>query len=561
MIQLGLTEALYSMPRPRQERRALNARDLVFAEWAESASVTAGVRVTQETARSISAYWNGVCVISGDLGAMDKHAYRRVGDDDRERATTHPAYKLINGQPNPDMTAMVFWETFVSHVVSWGNGYAEIEYDNALRPIALHLITPDLMEPKLETLIDRKGRKTQRVFYLYRGQHRLEREDVFHVPGLGFDGVRGYSPVYLARQSLGLAIAQEQFGAAFFGNGTWAGVALEHPGELGDEALANLRESFEARHQGSSRAFRPLILEEGMRVSKPITIPPDDAQFLESRSFTIEEIARWLNLPPHKLKHKVGERPGGNLESSELDYQITTLVPIAKRIEQECDRKLLGGGRQLYTEFNFASRLKPDTETRMLAYEKLHGMKVLSAPQIARMENLPRPQEPAEDLSPLDPRPAEAPTPVPPAPSAPPQDRGRVVAAGRALLLSLLARCRRREAEQARRAADKGPEAFGQWVERYYGPAERTLLVESIEPAVGLLVVARGSDADPRAVAEAFATRYFARSRGEMEALPVRTIGPAVRGLAKRWESTRGLDLAEELIAACGAAEEAEDVA
>lgn len=554
MIHLGLTEALYTMP--RGEKRALNPRDEVFAEWAAANGSSAGPVVTQNSAKSLSAYWNGVTVIAGDIGALDRHIYRRVGEDDRERATSQPAYRLVHDQPNPQATGMVFWETFTSHIVSWGNGYAEIEWDNAGRPIGLWLITPDKIEPKLELVRDRRGRTSQRVYYLYKGQTRLEAADVLHVPGLGFDGIRGYSPVALARQSMSLSISMEEFGSSYYGNGAWAGVALQHPKTLTDTGIKHLRESFEERHRGAGNAFKPIILEDGMVVSKPVTIPPGDAQFLEGRSFQIEEIARWLNLQPHKLKHKVNERPGGNLESSEIDHQVTTLMPITKRIEQECDRKLLGGQRQYYTEHNFASRLKTDTKTRTEAYKVYSDLHVLDAEQIARMENLPRPKpRPAPEPPPTQ-APVAAPAPAPPPPT---RDGARVAAARRALLLSVVGRYMRREAEKARRAADRGTQSFGAWASTFYEGDERSVLVESITPAVAMCIAAAGSDVDPGGVAEGFAARYMSRSREEMESMP--PTGAAVAALLKRWESSRAMESVEELIAACEAAEEKEHVA
>lgn len=563
MIRLGLAESFYEARRAdaaRVDRRALNPRDEAFAEWASLHAPVAGVPVTQDTAKSIAAYWNGVCVISGDIGAMDRHLMRRVGDgDDRERAVTHPVYRLLHEQPNADTTAMVFWETFVSHVVSWGNGYAEIEFDKALRPIGLHLITPNLIEPKVERLVDRRGRQSQRVWYLYKGQTRLDADDVLHVPGLGFDGIRGYSPVYLARQSLGLAIAQERFGAAFYGNGTQLGMVVEHPNELSPQARANIRRDLEALHAGPDMAFRLHILEEGMKLGKPVTIPPEDAQFLEGRQFTIEEIARWLNIPPHKLKHRMGERPGGNLESAEIDYQTTTLLPITKRIDQECKRKLVTPAQRdsYYVEHNFAARLKPDTETRTGAYRAYYDMGVLDAEQIARMENLPRPKPKAT--------PAQAPVSPPPEPASEEKPLARVDprmdTARRTLLLSVVGRFMRREAENARRAAERGAEAFGKWAEKFYAEGEEGVLRESLEPALALCLVSAGAEEDPAGVAARFARGYLDRSRVELQALPHRTIAAGVPALLKRWESVRAVEAVEELIAACGAAEEKEHVA
>lgn len=501
--------------------------------------VASGVAVTQQSANTVAAYWNGVCVISADLGVIDRHVYRRIGDDDREKATTAPAYKLIHDQPNPQTTAMQFWETIVSHAVSWGNGYAEIEYDNASRPVALWNLPPDQVEAKVETITDRRGRKLARKFYVYQGQIRLEYEDVLHVPGLGFDGVRGYSPVFLARQSLGLSMAAERFGGAFFGNGAWPGIALEHPAELGPEALERLRKSVNGLHQGPDRAHKLLILEEGMKVSKPISIPPDEAQFLETRSFQIEEIARWLNLPPHKLKHKVNERPGGNFEASELDYQVTTLLPWATRIEQECDRKLLPASQRgsYYTEHNFKKRLVTDTATRVQAQKAYLDMGVLTPEQIARQENLPKPQgEPQSD-----------PAPAPPARQAPARG-GDVRAAQQALLLAELGRFMRREAENVRRAARKAdPTAFGEWLEEFYGQGEEAVLRDSLIPAVRLCMVAEGCDGDAGGVAAAFAQAYLANSKAALLDVRARDLEKAVGGLLKRWETTRAAEALSEL--------------
>lgn len=552
IVSLGLDEERWSKP----AQRAISYEQGANAGFL-APPTTAGVSVNQQSANTLSAYWNGVCVLSGDIGALDRHIYRRVGEDDRERATSLPAYSLVHDQPHEDATGMTFWETLMSHAVGWGNGYAEIEWDRAMRPIGLHTITPDLIEPKVEVLRDNKGRKATRVYYLYRGTVRMESWEVLHVAGLGFDGVRGYSPVYLARQSLGLAMAMEQFGGAYFGNGMSMGVALSHPGELGKEALENLRADLEARHQGATKAFRPLILEEGMTVTKPLTIPPADSQFLESRQFSIEEVARWLNLPPHKLKAKVGERPGGNFEASEIDYQVTSLLPWTTRVEQECDRKLISPKMRgtYYTEHNFAKRLKADTATRMKSYETLVAVGAIDGEEIARRENLPKPKAKAapEPAPPADPPPA----PAPPEPAARRLPAPEPLAlAQRALLTAEVSRYMRREAEQARRAADKGADGVSRWMDRYYGADEERLLARSLTPAVGLCVVAMGSTGDAGGIAEAFSRQYLIDSKGELRGRSA----AAVADTLKRWEATRAVECVDTLLAAI-AAGEVEDAA
>ena len=127
----------------------------------------AGVVVSQQTALTVSAYWNGINVIAGDIGVLDRFLYKRLGDDDRERATAHPVYRVVHDAPNEYMTPQVFWQTIVAHALSWGGGYAEIEWDNAMRFIALWPIAPDCIEPKVEVLTDAAGRKSCWLYYLY----------------------------------------------------------------------------------------------------------------------------------------------------------------------------------------------------------------------------------------------------------------------------------------------------------------------------------------------------------------------------------------------------------
>ncbi len=594
MIRLGLDDGRYSAPRPpRAEPRAITAEQFQSLGLM-GPPVAAGVHVSQATANTVTAYWNGICVISGDLGVIDRALYRKTGEDDREKATDHPVHWLINEEPNPETTPMVFWETLVSHAVGWGNGYAEIEFDNASRPIGLWTITPDRMLPQVEYFTDRRGRKSSRVFYQYTRPDgsfvRLEKEDVFHLPGLGFDGIRGYSPVQLFRESLGLTLATERFGAAFFGNGAWPGVALQHPGELGDEALGRLRESMNNMHRGADRAHGLLVLEEGMTVSKPISIPPDDAQFLETRGLQIEETARILNLPPHKLKHKVNERPGGNFEASELDYQTTTLLPWGTRIEQECERKLLSPAMrgEYYVEHNYAKRLVTDTTTRVSSQKAYFEMGVLDADQIARQQNLPRPKPKKEPPAPEPPAPAPAP---PPAAAAPPPEPAPAPAAAAAraaalsreqektltaalradalrrkreaqegLLLAEIRRFMRREAENAKRASKKGARGFSEWLEAFYGPGEEGVLAGSAEPAVRLCMAIEGSTGDPAEVARGFARGYLARSKAALLELKARNLETTVPAVLKRWETSRALESLKELSGALGPAKEEDHV-
>lgn len=379
--------------------RSLTYEDFLSKGLLEMPTV-AGVRVDQTTANSVPAYLEGVRVIAQDVAAIERHVYHRVDEMTREKAPSHYVYKLVHDQPNEYEVPQVFWETIVGHAVGWGNGYAEIEFDRAGRPIALWHIPPTDIQPMCSSVFE-SGRKRSELYYLYKGSDRLEAWEVLHVHGLGFDGIKGYSPVQMFKRTLGLAIAAETYGAAFYGNGTWAGVALEHPKTLSKDAQDRLRQSIENMHRGPEKAHRLMILEEGMKASKPLTIPPDDAQFLETRSFQIEEIARMLNLLPHKLKHKVGERPGGNLEEAETEHDRGTLLPWARRIEQECNLKLISKAQRstYYVEHMFDSTLRADAKNRAEIQKTYVEIGAMTPAQVAAQQNLPPPSPHVDELS------------------------------------------------------------------------------------------------------------------------------------------------------------------
>ncbi len=545
-----------------------------------------GITVTHDKALTVSAYWNGLNVIGGDVGVLDRHIYRRLGDDSRERATTVPAYRIVHDQPNPYAPPQIFWQTLVTHAISSGGGFAEIEWDNALRPIALWLIPPEKIERKVETTIDGRGRKQTVVFFLYDSRQRIEDEDIFYLPGLGWDGICGYSLLTLMRETLGHSIATRNFGAAFFGNGAWPGIALEAQGTLTQPAQDRLRAQVENMHRGSEKAHRLLVLEEGMKVSQPITIKPIDAQALESQLFDIEEFCRWLNLPPHKLKHKTGERPGGNIEASQIDYLQGTLLPWTTRIDQEVNRKLITSSQRgtYYCEHLFEKLLKVDTPTRTAAQKAWVDMGALTPERVAAMENFPAPPDETTEAEAnvlkartdaagvliragFDPADATAvvglppmkhiglppvtvqspgklsPLPPPPPsedePSIPPE---RAIEALRPLIELRLAQHVKHNCLLVRRAAKEGPAKFGAWVESF--PAREALvLADVLAPLVRCALLLRGSHDDPTAQSVAIATLHAGRSREELLSLRTGDLEFAADRLAQRWERDRPAEL------------------
>jgi HK97 family phage portal protein len=364
-----------------------------------------GVSVNEHTALNYAAVWAAVTLIAGDVGSLPLHFYKRLKDGGKERYTDHPLYYLLHDAPNPEMSSMIFRETLQAHLLTWGNAYAEIERDSAGRVRALWPLLPPQVTPY---------REGQRLKYRVTGVNGpdvlFESNDILHVPGLSWDGVMGYSPIRQARESLGLLAASERFGSTFFGNGTTFGGVLQHPKTLGDKAAKNLRDSINGMHQGADKAHRFLIAEEGMTYTR-LGIPPNEAQFLETRKFQITEIARWFNLPVHKLREMDNSSVRANIEQEALDYYQSTLRPWLVRWEQEINRKLVSAReyRIQFAEFLLDGVLRGDMQSRYNAYAVARQWGWLNVDEIRERENLnPLPNgEGTKYLSPMNMTPAD----------------------------------------------------------------------------------------------------------------------------------------------------------
>jgi len=314
-----------------------------------------------------------------------------------------------------------------------------------------------------------------------------------------------------------------------------------HPCTLKGGAQDRLRDSLQQNHGGPSKAHKVIVAEEGMKIEK-VSIPPEDAQFLETREFQVVEVARWLNLPPHKLKHKMGERPGANLTEAELDYLSSCLDTHLVGIEQELDRKLIAptkrGVEYIEHERNAHMRMLPEKKAE--SYKAYLEMGVIDAEYIAKKENLPKPKPKEKPAAP----PVAA---APPADAPPPQDDERMRAALRALVADAAARFCRREAERVRRAAKKGASGLGD--EALYAD-EAMVLRGYLAPAVRLVLAHAAVNEAAEAVAARLADAYVTRSKEELQALPARNVEDAAGLLVARWETGRPLELAESLLAA-----------
>jgi HK97 family phage portal protein len=364
-----------------------------FAKWWGTASVSSGVTVNEATALNYSAVWSAVQLISAQVGSLPLVLYRKKNDD-KQRYDAHPLYRIVHDRSNPEMSAFIFRETLQAHVLLWGNAYAEIERDNANRPVALWPITPERVTPFRERYWDatvgdhRFGPLQYRVANPGGGDTILNAPNVIHIPGLGYNGTTGYSVISHARESIGLGIATERFGGTFFGNGSTFGGALEHPGTLTEPARKNLSESLQRQHQGVDRAHKFVILEEGMKYQK-FGIPPNDAQFLETRTFQVGEIARWFNLPPHKLK-ELSRSTNNNIEQQNLEYYIDCIATWLERWEQELCEKLISPLERNTQEIEFVTEglLRGDSASRGEFHSKQFSVAAITPNEIRRKENL-----------------------------------------------------------------------------------------------------------------------------------------------------------------------------
>ena len=301
---------------------------------------TSGKTVTERSAMQMTAVYSCVRILSEAVAGLPLHMYRYTSDGGKEKAIDHPLYHILHDEPNPEMSSFVFRETLMTHLLLWGNAYAQIIRNGRGEILSLYPLMPSKMT------VDRD--KNGKLYYSY--QHsaeeantlknttvRLNPSDVLHIPGLGFDGLVGYSPIAMAKNAIGMAIACEEYGAKFFSNGASPGGVLEHPGTIKDPQ--RVRESWNAAYQGSANSHRVAVLEEGMKF-QPIGIAPNEAQFLETRKFQINEIARIFRVPPHMVGD-LEKSSFSNIEQQSLEFVKYTLDPWVIRWEQSIMRSLL----------------------------------------------------------------------------------------------------------------------------------------------------------------------------------------------------------------------------
>ena len=391
VIIMGILKSLFrSRDKPQN---TLTAEDYPFLLGPRS---TSGKIVTDQTAMRITAVYACVRVLAESVAGLPLHLYRYVDENKKVKAVDHHLYQLMHDEPNPEMTSFILRETMMTHLGLTGNAYAQKIYNGKGELIGIYPLNPN----KMTVTRDQAGR----LKYIYTRDKDellfntqptviLSADDVLHIPGLGFDGLIGYSPIEMARNAIGMAMSAEEFGSKFFENGASPSGVLEHPSTLKDPT--KLRKSWQETFGGSQNSGKVAVLEEGMTY-KPISVSPEQAQFLETRKFQINEIARIYRVPPHMIGD-LEKSSFSNIEQQSLEFVMYTLNPWVVRWEQSLTRSLLTDKEKkdgYFFKFNVDGLLRGDYASRMNGYATARQNGWMSANDILRLED--------QDLIPAD---------------------------------------------------------------------------------------------------------------------------------------------------------------
>ena len=381
---MGLMSKLVTRTRDKpQNRTSGSSYSFLFG------GSTSGKNVNERSSMQMTAVYACVRILAEAIASLPLHLYRYGEGNNKSKATDHALYRLLHDEPNTEMTSFIFRETLMSHLLLWGNAYAQIIRNGKGEVVALYPLMPNRMQ------VDRD--KTGKLYYQYSTTNEdaptlkgssviLDSSEVLHIPGLGFDGLVGYSPIAVAKNAIGMAIACEEFGAKFFANGAAPSGVLEHPGTIKDPT--RVKDTWQSQFGGSANSGKVAVLEEGMKYT-PISISPEQAQFLETRKFQINEIARIFRVPPHMVGD-LEKSSFSNIEQQSLDIVKYTLDPWVIRWEQSLSRALLNTQekQQLFFRFNVEGLLRGDYQSRMSGYATARQNGWLSANDIRTLEDM-----------------------------------------------------------------------------------------------------------------------------------------------------------------------------
>tara|TARA_R110000803_G_scaffold209612_1_gene279584 strand:+ start:2303 stop:3481 length:1179 start_codon:yes stop_codon:yes gene_type:complete len=350
-----------------------------FLNHALSTGGNGGATVTPETALTFSAVYAAVRVISETISQLPLNYYIKT-DNGREKHTASPLFTLLNAEPNAIQTKYVFFEAFLNTLLLHGNAYAHITRSKRGVPIELKLVHPDDITVELIS---------GGLVYDIKGAGRHDASDIIHVPDMVLTGFMGTSRISYAKNNIALGLAAQDYGKSLAESGGRISGVLEHPGQLGSEAMQNLREHWQRTyHTGINSSFKTAVLEEGMSY-KPIQLRPDEMAYLATRKFSILEISRIYRVPPHLLGD-LERATFSNIEHQSQEFLTHTINPIATKLEQELNKKLIfeNDKGKTYFEFNVSGLLRGDSKARAEYYAKLFSVGAISPNEIRRRENM-----------------------------------------------------------------------------------------------------------------------------------------------------------------------------
>lgn len=331
---------------------------------ADGEKTTAKIVVNEEKALGVGAYFSCIKVIGETMASMDLEVVEKIGKATRPN-TSHPNYWLLHAEPSPDYNRFEWIQAMLLWASSWGNGYSQIIRDRFANAKELKLIPSYEVTPK----------KTERGKLYYEWIHEGKTEiimsdDMIHLKNIGTNGIIGLSTAQIQREALANELAKLYHEGAFYANGAKASGVLMTPGTMGDTENKNLRESFEKEHSSAKNRFKTIILEEGVKYQQ-LTIPQNDAQFLESKKFGRTEVCGWFRMPPHKIG-VLDDANYSNIDSQERSFAKDVAVPWAVRFQQELDRKLFFQNERgkFMTQFNLDDLIKGDIKTRYEVYNQ-----------------------------------------------------------------------------------------------------------------------------------------------------------------------------------------------
>ena len=553
----------------RRVFRSLENPSQSLSGWRAGPNVLAGVDLDETSCLSHLPVYAAVNRIASDMALLDPQLEDTQADGTRRVASEHAIHRILAVTPDGEITSDRWRQSLFAHVRTWGNSYHEIEYDVATWTVkAVHILNPSRMKVNRTEL--------GAIDYEYHDQRggvtHLPPWKVLHFAGLGFDGLVGYSPIALARETLGLGKAADLFGASFFGQAARPAGMLKTTKSLSEPAAKRLRSDFEQMYSGVFNTGRIIVGEDGMEFV-PISIPPNDAQFIETRKMGIEDVARLFGIPAHKIG---GPAPTGSIEEQNIDYLQSTLLGLCNMFEGEVRLKLLSGPaeRTLAVGHDFKKLLKANAAARAQYNATAIQWGWATRNRVARDEGYAPYKGGEAPLLPLNmvqigPDGLPLPNPTPPQPATPTTaaaassatdlaglvrslidearearaiaaqpsttaNDGAALAAVQAIARAELCRALRREAAAIARAAARPNfrEQIPTLCEEH-----RAYLAEAMAPSLAALATVGGMQIDAAALAASWSERSAADLH-ELEAVTIAAQRPAaVAGLAELWRS------------------------